>query len=105
MKKFSSLLQLEKEIDQPYFWTDSTSVNTSMCFHSFVVNRLVLTHETTSVQEWNYFNFKENSTADRASRGIPSSEPTGFLFITPHSKCRASERKNLGVPTMEGCME
>ncbi|XP_062620585.1 uncharacterized protein LOC134282159 [Saccostrea cucullata] len=67
--------QLDYQIDQVYFWTDSMSVlryikNTKTRFHTFVANRLAIIHAATTINQWHYVTSKLNP-ADCASRGIP----------------------------------
>ena len=69
---------LDKELDMNVsnyvFWTDSTTVlkylnNTQKRFHRFVANRLTFIHERSSTDQWQYAPSKENP-ADHASRGL-----------------------------------
>ena len=74
--------QLRREfsyhIDQEYFWTDSKVVlgyisNESRRFHVFVANRVQEIQNSTSVEQWNHVESKQNP-ADEASRGVKSQE-------------------------------
>ena len=70
--------QLRRElcyhIDQEYFWTDSKVVlgyksDESRRFHVFVANRVQEIQNSTSVEQWNHVESKQNP-ADEASRGV-----------------------------------
>lgn len=70
--------ELDCEISNSYFWTDSMSViryiaNESTRFHTFVANRVSVIREATDVNQWKYIDTKNNP-ADHASRGLFSSE-------------------------------
>ncbi|XP_073237965.1 uncharacterized protein [Porites lutea] len=74
--------QLHRElcyhIDQEYFWTDSKVVlgytsNESRRFHVFVANRVQEIQNSTSLEQWNHVESKQNL-ADEASRGVKSQE-------------------------------
>ena len=67
--------ELDMEIHQTMFWTDSMSElryinNTSVRFQTFVANRLALIHESSFSKDWHYINTEINP-ADAASRGMP----------------------------------
>ena len=69
---------LSYHIDQEYFWTDSKVVlgyisNESRRFHVFVANRVQEIQNSTSVEQWNHVESKQNP-ADEASRGVKSQE-------------------------------
>ena len=66
--------RLSYHIDQEYFWTDSNVVlgyisNESRRFHVFVANRVQEIQNSTSVEQWNHVESKQNP-ADEASRGV-----------------------------------
>lgn len=66
--------ELQMNIDQEYFWTDSQVVlaynnNEAKRFHVFVANRVQLIRETTNPNNWYYVDTAENP-ADHASRGL-----------------------------------
>ena len=66
--------ELEIEIDQVNYWTDSTTVlkclsNDSKWFHTFESNHLTVIHNGSSVSDWRYINRDENP-ADDASKGL-----------------------------------
>ena len=70
--------ELSYHIDQEYFWTDSKVVlgyisNESRRFHVFVANRVQEIQNSTSVEQWNHVESKQNP-ADEASRGVKSQE-------------------------------
>ena len=70
--------ELEYHIDQEYFWTDSKVVlgyisNERRRFHVFVANRVQDIQYSTSVDQWNYIESKQNP-ADEASRGMKAQE-------------------------------
>ena len=70
--------RLSYHIDQEYFWTDSNVVlgyisNESRRFHVFVANRVQEIQNSTSVEQWNHVESKQNP-ADEASRGVKSQE-------------------------------
>ena len=70
--------ELSYYIDQEYFWTDSKVVlgyisNESRRFHVFVANRVQEIQNSTSVEQWNHVESKQNP-ADEASRGVKSQE-------------------------------
>ena len=67
--------ELDLEIDEYYFWTDSTAVlkyinNSTTRFQRFIANRLEFIHEQSRPEQWNYVASKTNP-ADQASRGVP----------------------------------
>ena len=71
-------LELSYHIDQEYFWTESKVVlgyiiNESRRFHVFVANRVQEIQNSTSVEQWNHVESKQNP-ADEASRGVKSQE-------------------------------
>lgn len=66
--------QLNLNIDETYFWTDSITVlryihNTRSRFHTFVANRLQIIHEGSNVNQWKFVD-GVNNPADLASRGL-----------------------------------
>ena len=70
--------ELSYHVDQEYFWTDSKVVlgyisNESRRFHVFVANRVQEIQNSTSVEQWNHVESKQNP-ADEASRGVKSQE-------------------------------
>jgi len=65
--------ELEVEVDESKFWTDSTSVlkytgNKDKCFHVFLANRLALIHSHTEISQWHHVSTSHNP-ADLTSRG------------------------------------
>ena len=78
--------ELQHQIDQEYFWTDSQVVlgyisNESRRFHVFVANRVQDIQDNTSTEQWKYIESKLNS-AGEASRGMKAQElwiPDGSL--------------------------
>jgi len=78
--------ELEFDIDDSIFWTDSTSVlqyirNTSRRFHTFVANRVTTIHENTKIFQWRYVPSELNP-ADVASRGIAATELNASNWLT-----------------------
>ncbi|XP_028408200.1 uncharacterized protein LOC114530778 [Dendronephthya gigantea] len=70
--------ELDLEIDQEIFWTDSKVVlgyiaNETRRFHIFVANRVQEIQDHTSVDQWRYVESKSNP-ADEASRGVKAKE-------------------------------
>ena len=69
--------EMEFEVCQSTFWTDSQSVlkyiaNEQTRFHTFVANRISVIRDNTDVQQWRYIGTKLNP-ADMASRGVRAS--------------------------------
>ena len=65
--------ELQLQVENSFFWTDSTSVlkyirNEDKRFHTFVANRVTAIRDATDVSQWKYVNTKDNP-ADDASRG------------------------------------
>jgi len=78
--------ELERTIDQEYFWTDSKVVlgyiaNESRRFHVFVAKRVQEIQENTSVDQWKYVESKQNP-ADEASQGLKTQELLNSRWIT-----------------------
>jgi hypothetical protein len=78
--RLSSMIssELDLRIDRTVYWTDSTIVlgyirNVSKRFKTFVGNRLSITHEISSVQQWRHVDSGSNP-ADIASRGIDAND-------------------------------
>ena len=70
--------ELQHQIDQEYFWTDSQVVlgyisNESRRFHVFVANRVQDIQDNTSTEQLKYIESKLNP-ADEASRGMKAQE-------------------------------
>ena len=69
--------ELSYRIDQEYFWTEKSVLgyisNESRRFHVFVANRVQEIQNSTSVEQWNHAETKQNP-ADEASRGVKSQE-------------------------------
>ena len=70
--------ELEYNMDEVYYWTDSKVVfgyinNESRRFHVVVSNRKKEIHDHTSSCRWRYVESEENS-ADEASRGMKAQE-------------------------------
>ncbi|KAL4008074.1 hypothetical protein ACER0C_001926 [Sarotherodon galilaeus] len=66
--------ELELELDESVFWTDSTSVikylkNETARFRTFVANRVAAIKDRSAVSQWRYVNTSANP-ADFASRGL-----------------------------------
>ena len=66
--------ELQLELKDSVFWTDSTSVlgyihNKKRRYHTFVANRVSLICELSQDKQWRYVNSKDNP-ADDASRGL-----------------------------------
>ena len=65
--------ELQLQVENSFFWTDSTSVlkyirNEDKRFHTFVANRVTTIRDATNVSQWRYVSTKDNP-ADDASRG------------------------------------
>ncbi len=65
--------ELQLQVENSFFWTDSTSVlkyirNEDKRFHTFVANRVTTIRDASNVSQWRYVNTKDNP-ADDASRG------------------------------------
>jgi len=76
--------EIDLNIDESVFWTDSTAVlkyirNESARFQTFVANRLSVIHAGSTVSQWHHVNTKLN-VADLASRGMTADE-------IAHSSC------------------
>ena len=78
--KVDSMLrnELEVEISDSIFWTDSKSVlcyinNTDKRFHTFVANRISLIHDASDPMQWHYIESSMNP-ADNVSRGMNVNE-------------------------------
>ena len=89
--------ELDCDINESYFWTDSMSViryiaNEATRFHTFVANRVSVIREATDVNQWKYVDTKNNP-ADHASRGLSSSDLenkswcTGPQFLWSPEQC------------------
>lgn len=70
--------ELEMEIDEEFFWTDSQVVlayinNEARRFHVFVANRVQLIRESTDPSQWRYVDTAQNP-ADHALRGLSISD-------------------------------
>ena len=70
--------ELQLELDQSVFWTDSTTVlnyisSETKRFHTFVANRVAVIREATEVAQWRYIGSKQNP-ADEASRGLSADD-------------------------------
>jgi len=70
--------ELDIEIHESVFWTDSTTVlqyinNTDKRFQTFVANRITVIHEGSVQSQWRYVETKSNP-ADDASRGLRADE-------------------------------
>jgi hypothetical protein len=68
--------EIDLEIDESYFWTDSTCVlryvhNEATRFQTFVANRITKIRELSSPSQWRYVDTHSNP-ADDASRGVPA---------------------------------
>ena len=66
--------EMDGEIDDVFFWTDSTAVlkyisSDSARFHTFVSNRVQVIRESSDVSQWRYIDTNTNP-ADDASRGL-----------------------------------
>ncbi|XP_068720844.1 uncharacterized protein [Montipora capricornis] len=66
------------EVDEEFFWTDSTCVlsyivNRDKKFQTFVVNRITTIHDETRPDQWYYVDTGSNP-ADDASRGLSAEE-------------------------------
>ena len=78
--------ELQHQIDQEYFWTDSQVVlgyisNESRRFHVFVANRVQDIQDNTSTEQWKYIESKLNP-ADEASRGMKVQELLDSRWMT-----------------------
>ena len=78
--------ELKYHVDQEYLWTDSKLVlgyisNESRRFHVFVANRVQDIQDSTSVDQWNNIESKQNP-ADKASRGMKALELLDSRWIT-----------------------
>eukprot|EP00063_Salmo_salar_P064092 XP_014038927.1 PREDICTED: uncharacterized protein LOC106592141 [Salmo salar] len=67
-------LELQIELEESTFWTDSQSVlkyirNDTKRFHTFVANRVAMIRDLSKAKQWRYLNSKHNP-ADDASRGL-----------------------------------
>ena len=72
------LAELRVEVDQTFFWSDSTTVlswinSTTFRFHVYVGNRLGEILESSDPEQWRYVRSAVNP-ADDLSRGIPASD-------------------------------
>ena len=70
--------ELEFAIDKSIFWSDSTAVlqyirNVEKRFHTFVANRLAVTHDGSQPAQWRYVPASDNP-ADLISRGATADE-------------------------------
>src|SRR5664279_1783026 len=70
--------ELDIEIDQSVFWTDSTTVlhyinSLDKRFETFVANRVAVIHDGSTPSQWRYVDTKSNP-ADDASRGLRAEE-------------------------------
>lgn len=70
--------ELQIQLDESVFWTDSTSVlkyinNEDRRFHTFVANRISAIREISNPAQWRHIGTKDNP-ADAASRGMKVSE-------------------------------
>lgn len=70
--------ELQLELQESVFWTDSTTVlkyieSNTLCFKTFVANRIAIIRESTKPQQWKYINTSANS-ADCASRGLAAAK-------------------------------
>ena len=78
------MAELEYNIDQVYFWTDSMSTvkyirNQTSRFKRFVANRLSVIHEASSPDQWMYVPTKQNP-ADLASRGVRPNDSRALAY-------------------------
>lgn len=76
--------ELQMEIDDIQFWTDSTTVlyyirNKESRYKTFVANRLAIIHELSSVSQWRYVSTTDNP-ADHASRGLYGDNETALYM-------------------------
>ncbi|XP_064627990.1 uncharacterized protein LOC135487824 [Lineus longissimus] len=79
--------ELDIEISESYFWTDSMSVlkyvaNTSARFPTFLADRLRVIHEGSNTFQWHYIPTSLNP-GDEASRGLSASEKNERWFHGP----------------------
>ena len=79
--------ELDIEIDQVYFHTDSMTVlryiaNERKRYHVFVANRVQLIQDHTTIDQWKFVNGIDNP-ADEASRGIDSIRQTDRWLTGP----------------------
>ena len=70
--------ELEFNLQQSVFWTESTSVlryisSKDKRFHTFVANRITVIHEGSDPEQWMYVSTKSNP-ADYASRGMSADD-------------------------------
>ena len=77
------LQELNYEINNVYFWTDSTVVlqyinNDHKRFHTYVANRLVKIHNGSTPNQWNHVS-SDNNPADFLTRGMTAKTHTGKL--------------------------
>ena len=96
--------ELEIELVQTVFWTDSTTVlryieNTSRRFSVFVANRLSTIHASSQVSQWRYVESRKNP-ADLASRGaMPDDDCSTWLrgpeFLWRSEDCWPSRSAHL----------
>ena len=68
------LRELEFQVDNVFYWTDSMSVlryvrNETARFHTFVANRVAVIRDGSEVSQWNYVSTSSNP-ADDVSRGL-----------------------------------
>ncbi|KAJ8388711.1 hypothetical protein AAFF_G00131200 [Aldrovandia affinis] len=78
--------ELEMQIDEEFFWTDSQVVlayinNEARRFHVFVANRVQLIRENTDPNQWYYIDTAENP-ADHASRGLHASDISSTNWLS-----------------------
>ena len=74
VKQHCQIRELDLQIDETVFWTDSTCVlqyinNEAGRFKTFVANRIAAIHNGSSPSQWRYVNSEQNP-ADYASRGL-----------------------------------
>ena len=77
--------ELDMSITQEFFWTDSQVVlgyigNEVRRFHVFVANRVQQIQESSSVDQWMYFDTKQNP-ADEGPRGLRPSQLASSKWI------------------------
>ncbi|TNN12510.1 Gag-Pol polyprotein [Schistosoma japonicum] len=87
--------ELDRELADVVFWTDSTIVlnyirNESSQRKTFVVNRVSTTHSLTKVNQWRYVPSKQN-VADYVSRGIRFSEDDIKIWSEGHGFLKRSK--------------
>ncbi|XP_014677998.1 PREDICTED: uncharacterized protein LOC106817811 [Priapulus caudatus] len=78
--------QLDYEIDEEHFWTDSKVVlgyinNEARRFHVFVANRVQRIRQNSSTEQWHYVETGRNP-ADHASRGLTACQLTPSNWFT-----------------------